>query len=991
MSWASEWPPGFISIFMKRLSRIIAAVIVCLAFGGTAFAQYYTVGADPGCLRWKTIKGDHFDVIYPRGMDSLARNYLYNFELERPRIQTAQKIEGAHMPLVLHPYALISNATVVWAPRRVDVYTTPPFNSGYADDWTHQLAVHEGRHIGQCTHFTTGTFGVFRWLLGEQGVGLGMGFYPTGWELEGDAVHSETDFSKAGRGRDPDFLMPYKAEFLNGIVRSYDTYRFGSYYNNIPSKYAFGYIIETFMRDHSDYYVMGDIYRDYTRYWYDPSILNKAFQKYTGRTRRKNFKGGVAYFTQKWEKEYAMREPYTKFESLVADPQDHYAVYHSPLPVEYYGTVAVKNGMRHYSQLVAIDADGNERTIRPFAAKSRTSALIKKDDHTLLWSEVVDHPRWDLKNYSVLRSYDLDSHRMLTLTRRTRYFNPAFSPDGDIVSVTEYMPAGGSRVVLLDAVKFKAQAAIPAPENGQIHNTAWLGGRIYADAITGDGQWGLYSRPADDASAPWEVEIAPQTRKLMRLQAVGNRLMLESDVDGITNIFTFDPARHTLSKVTNARFGAFNAHFDTDRGILYYTDYDNRGNLPAMAYRSDLLWEDTPIDKPYIFEEAERFAAKSDSVIPALSAEGQAALRAKIDSLPARNFFKPLNYFNIHSWGPLYAGVHRIMSMSYDHVYQLVAPGATLISQNKLGTAVSIIGYSYHDKRHAGHFNFQYSGLWPIFEFTVDVNDRARRELDYSAVATGGDVAVTDLAAPAVDFMGNVYTKINLSRGGWQSAVIPRIEFKTSTDQYISGCRAHLGSDVLAGVRAYTMLPKTKQNRMPRLGIGAEVKGAYQMGAYTGDSKAVYGYTYGYIPGLTLEQGLKLTVSGQKRFDDKMTGDFLKNLASLPRGYRNIPLNDYFKVTADYSIPIAVNDWHPVPILLYLMRVNVVPFVDYAENRTPAAEVQKMLSYGSVVTMQCHIFRIGWEVEIGGRVSRYRDVVDGSWHTRAEFVTGVGL
>ena len=972
---------------MKKLSRIIFALVTAVAFSVTASAQYYTLGADPGSIRWKSIRGDHFDVIYPRGMDSLARNFLYNFELERPRVQAAHKIEGAHIPLVLHPYVLTSNATVVWAPRRVDIFTTPQFNGGFADDWAHQLAVHEGRHVDQCTHFTTGTFAIFKYLLGEQGVGIGMGFYPTGWELEGDAVHSETDFSKTGRGRDPDFLMAHKADFLNGTVRSYDTYRFGSYYNYIPSKYAFGYIIETFMRDNSDYYVMGDIYHDYTRYWYDPSILNKAFQKYTGRTRRKNFRGAVAYFTDKWKEEYAMREPYTSFESMVADPHDRYATYHSLMPVSDGSMVAVKSGLRHYSQLVAIDTAGRERIIRPFAASNLTSPLIKKDDHTLVWSEIVAHPRWDLQNYSVLRSYDLRTHRMQTLTRRTRYFNPAYSPDGDKVSVTEYLPAGGSQVVLLDAVNYKETAAIPAPGGGQIHNTAWLGGRIYADAILGDGQWGLYSRAADDASAPWETEIEPQTRKIMHLQTVGNRLMLESDVDGITNIFTFDPARRTLTKVTNARFGAFNAHFDTDSGTLYYSDYDHRGYLPVKASRGDLVWEDTSFDNPYIFAEAERFAAQSDSMAPALSPEGAAALRARVDSLPARNYFKPLNYFNIHSWAPLYAGVHRIMNLSYDHIYQLVAPGATLISQNKLGTAVSIMGYSYHDHRHAGHFNFQYSGLWPIFEFSVDVNDRAKRMILYNDAATG---EIEDTRNPAVELMGAVYTKINLSGGGWQSAIIPRVEFKTSNDVYKSDVSAHGGGDIIGGIRYYTMLPKTRQNRMPRLGIGAEIKGAYQRGAFENAGKAVYGYTYGYLPGFTLEQGWKLTVSGQKRFDDKTTADALKNLATLPRGYRDIPLNDYFKVTADYSIPIAVNDWHPVPILLYLMRVNVVPFVDYAQNRTPAGELQRLISYGSVATMQCHIFRIGWEIELGGRLSRYRDL-DGKWRTRAEFVTGVGL
>ena len=115
----------------------------------------------------------------------------------------------------------------------------------------------------------------------------------------------------------------------------------------------------------------------------------------------------------------------------------------------------------------------------------------------------------------------------------------------------------------------------------------------------------------------------------MHLQTVGNRLMLESDVDGITNIFTFDPARHTLTKVTNARFGAFNPHFDTDSGTLYYSDYDQRGYLPVKASRGDLVWEDASFDNPYIFAEAERFAAQSDSMAPALSPEGAAALRGR--------------------------------------------------------------------------------------------------------------------------------------------------------------------------------------------------------------------------------------------------------------------------------------------------------------------------------------------------------------------------
>ena len=963
--------------------------MLCLAFSAGASAQYYTLGTDPASTRWSIIKGDNFRVIYPRGLDSLAREFLYQFELARPRTQVALKIEGSEMPLILHPYNVNSNATVVWAPRRVDIFTTPPSNRGYADTWVRQLALHEGRHVGQCTHFTTGTFAVFKYLLGEQGVGLGMGFYPTGWELEGDAVHSETDFSKAGRGRDPNFLMPFRAKFLSGDDHIYDTYRFNSYRNYIPSKYSFGYIVETFMRDNSDYYVVGDIYHDYTRWWYDPSILNKAYQKYTGKTRRKNFRGAQAYFTEKWRGEFIENAPYTVHQDLSNFNDGYYALYHSVLPMDGF-TVAAKNAMTQAPRLVKIDPDGNERYIRAFADKSLTSAIIKKDDHTLVWSEIVPHPRWELKSWSVIRSYDLKTHRMRTLTHRTRWFNPAYSPQGDKMLVTEYALDGTSQVVLLDADSMAEVARIAAPEGGQIHYTAWVGNRIYADAITGDGQWGLYSRPVGDSFAPWRVEIAPQTRSIMRLQRAGNRLIFETDLDGIGNIYSFNPATHRAQKLTHAPFGASYPHFDQEEGALYYSDYSVRGDLPAKTARADLLWEDADFDKPYLFAEADRFSAESDTMAPALPPEAAAALRAKVDSLPAKRYHKPLHWLNFHSYAPFYAGVNRIMNMSYDYIYQLVAPGVTAVAQSPLGDAVVIAGYSYHDHHHAGHFNFNYNGLWPIFEISADFNERDRCRFDYSEYSRS-DTKIDTLAlgTPSLELSGKIYTNINLSRGGWKSSIIPSVELHWTNDEYSSGCDVIGGGSIEAGVRWSSVIPRPRSAIMPRLGLGMEVKGACVVGPDTGIARSLYGYAYGYVPGFTQLQGFKFTASGQKRFDDWSAAAAARTLAKMPRGYKSMPLGDYYKLTAEYAIPINLNDWAPAPILFYLMRINVVPFVDYAVNRGPAG-VQQMASYGTVLTFQGHYFRLGPELNIGGRFSRYLDF-DGRWRFRAEFVTSLGL
>ena len=66
------------------------------------------------------------------------------------------------------------------------------------------------------------------------------------------------------------------------------------------------------------------------------------------------------------------------------------------------------------------------------------------------------------------------------------------------------------------------------------------------------------------------------------------------------------------------------------------------------------------------------------------------------------------------------------MDMSYEEYYQLISSGAVALSQNRLSTATSFVGYSYHNGQHAGHINFNYSGLFPVFEFSLDINDRKK-------------------------------------------------------------------------------------------------------------------------------------------------------------------------------------------------------------------------------------------------------------------------
>ncbi|MBO4570682.1 MAG: hypothetical protein J5699_01990, partial [Bacteroidales bacterium] len=62
--------------------------MLLLAVTIPAGAQFYNFGTDPSRVRWSQIRTPDFKIVYPRGMDSLARVYLFNLEKMRPVVNS---------------------------------------------------------------------------------------------------------------------------------------------------------------------------------------------------------------------------------------------------------------------------------------------------------------------------------------------------------------------------------------------------------------------------------------------------------------------------------------------------------------------------------------------------------------------------------------------------------------------------------------------------------------------------------------------------------------------------------------------------------------------------------------------------------------------------------------------------------------------------------------------------------------------------------------
>ena len=981
-----------------RIPVILPLALLLSLFAPQATAQYYSTGSAPTTVRWNQIKGDHFTVIYPREIDSLAREYLYNFERTRETTLAGLHIDPPRMPLILQPYNMQSNGNVSWAPRRIELYTTPMAHPLYALDWETQLAVHEGRHVGQFTHYTRGALFPFQILAGEQGFALA---FPSTTQMEGDAVQHETDVTGAGRGRDPEFMKYYRAAFLNGDFRSYDRWRYGSYRDFTPNKYVFGYLINSTMRNHSgNYFTTGDLLKEKVHSWWRVfSQSHRSYIKASGQTVRKNWREAISNYTSGWRWDYQLRAPYSQTEPVLQGRSKHYTEFNNPLPFEK-GVYATMTGLPFETRLVRIDSLGKYHYVRPFSAA--TSALVK-DGETFVFSEIVPDPRWEQRSWSVLRRYDTRTGQMSTLTHHSRYVNPSVAPNGNILAA-EYRVTGGSDAVVLDAKGILLER-IPAPDKGQIVDFVQLGDARYATVITQQGE-GLYRHDGE-----WTCLIAPQKRMIRDLRSAGDSLLyFVSDLDGLSNVYGYDPASGALHRWVNAPHSADKPYYDAPSGQLYYADYDQMGYLPVRLAARNFDGKEASFEEPYHFPIADRTAEQMNQHVTPPTEEEDARLRSHIDSLESRPYSKILHGFHFHSWAPFYANVDRIMNDlsgfdigNVESIFQYVSLGATLLSQNDQGTLVTTLGYSYFKKHHGGHAYIRYSGLYPVFEAAVDVNARSRTVQDVSYGPDGNPVVVLDtLTKAAVNLNVQMSIPLHFSKGGWNTTVTPRVGYVMTNDairyaprtgpQQNSPLTQLLTADLLIDTR----VTRATSRLSPRLGFGIQLSGQTRLGPDPVRKQVGALRAYTYLPGIRKEDGVKLSYFRQYQPADEMFYSPEYNLVRRPYGYDNRILMDYHRLLLEYALPLYAGDVNG-GFFFYLKRVILIPFVDAARDlKSPIFEGNQIvglgpknfLAYGTRLMLNTYLFRIGTEFKIGIQYTRTYD--SDKWGS-IRFVMSTGL
>lgn len=963
-----------------------------LLFPVWASAQFYVTGDDPGKLKWNYVDTDSWRVIYPQGSDSLARTYAtwlerYKIPVSRTTGYMVGQGDGRLMPALMHAYNT-ANGSVAWAPKRMDLFTIPTAYDPEPLPWNRMLSVHEGRHVTQMQFGMTNVQKPFNYAFGQMWNILVSILYPNMYFIEGDAVIAETALTKSGRGRTADFLNYYQVAFDQGDFRSWDRWLYGSQKHYTPNYYALGYLNLAGIRH---FYGSPDfMHRAYDRA--SRKILDLgAFQTITREVSGKKYKAAFRDICDSmqvvWSAEAQARAPFMNLEPVTPEPNRYTGYSHTVAAEDC--IYAVKSGYRDTPKLVRIDSSGRERFMAHF---SYETSDLQYHDGKLYWTETTADPRWSMKADSKIRYMETRGGRKKNLTDDERMlFNPSFG--GGKMAAARYLPEGGS--VLYVECSGNPAEEFAAPDTLQLVETAWIRDNLYVSAISDNG-FGVYG--VDMETGSWENILAPHPVKIKDFRSHGDELMFTCDRTGVNELYHLDPSSGEVTQKTVTRYGASDFAYSPDGKYLYCSSQTLTGMRMFRIPVDSLADRRADFTKLHSYFLADRMAEQ----------EAQAAGSAPVvDNDMSVRISEPKRYrkaahaFGLHSWAPVYVSVDNIMNMSFDYVWQAASLGVSGIMQNTLATTVGEFGYSAHKDpydrskwRHSGHFKYTYSGLYPVFEFTFDINDRAARQYSSEAVLYGDMASISlssrELSVPYLDGSVRTYIPFNLSSGGWYKGFIPSLSYRITNDMFNNSI-AVLDSDespwnpvfvgskygkntfrhYLSGaLRAYTTLATTNSAVYPRWGIGAEIGASASLESTKFFSPMGYAYVYGYIPGVTKEQGLKMTIRHQIRLNENSYFSLPLN-GVLPRGLNNASgLTNWLslysshmtKWTADYAIPIYIGDAAIAGGFFYIKRLVITPHFDY----THTAHDQRLCSVGSDLVFDLNsILWLGWPVSLG--------------------------
>ena len=930
-------------------SRQILLFTSLLFVANISCGQFYDTGQDPSSLKWMQIKTGRFTVIYPKTYGSQGISFAHSLDEAYSKLLSLYPEKKFRIPVIIHNFTTESNGYVAWAPRRMEIYPTPEQNTIPLDP-EKQLAIHELTHVLQMESLYRGFSKGMSFIFGEQFTGV-VAFLLPMWFLEGDAVFAESVLTESGRGRSPSFQKELKAMAVdNGGVYKYDKILNGSYRDFVPDYYQTGYQIVTWALSKYNPQIWNDVLRNAADQPFTINPVNISLKRSAGMTKKKLSNETFDTLKTIWTKDVTDSHSLS-YEIINPAKKGKYISYNSPVYAGIDSIIAIRTSLSLPPEFVMINPSkkSEEKILTPGQIYP---LFISYARGKIVWVETVPDPRWENRNYSVIKLMDLQTGEIRKLSRKSRYLSASVSPDGTFISAVENTVNNVNNLVIIDTKTGSVITSVPAPGNIYLQRPQWSekGDKITLISLTESGE-GILSYSI--AGRKWETLLEPARDDLQSTFLKNDSLFFISSHSGTDNIF-LKTNDNRVKEFSRSRFGATDLSINNNK--IFFSNYTSLGNNISIVSASD----SSGISKENISTQSfliNRFEieqkTKDDHVNTVYTPE------------PYRKW---QHLFKFHSWMPFYADIEEIKADP-----TTIRPGVSFMTQNSLSTLISTIGYEYSaENKNVVHSKISWKGWYPVVESEIAYGNDPR-------IFTISNVSSPAEIKPGIRFINTISLPLSFSSGRFSEFLQPSITSDYRNDYiYLKEAGSYdYGQTIYSGRLYFSNFHRTVlRDIYPKWAQIFDLNYSYAP-----FDRNIYGTSISlktafYFPGFLPNNGIKIRYEKEKQDPSKF---LFSNRVLLPRGYENISSKEIALLSIDYVMPLVYPDFN-IASLLYLKRIRTGLFYDYASGPgnsfyQPTAtglaplynnsDKVSFRSFGIDLLADFHIFRIPFMISSG--------------------------
>jgi len=927
------------------MKQVVCMVILFSLLTVNVNAQFFTNGEDPGSVCWKEINTPAFQIIFPVEYKEKALQLSYVLEHVYDYGYRTLDHQPKKISVILHTRTSISNGNVGWAPRRMEFFMTPD-PLGYSQKWMDQLAIHEFRHTVQIGKIQSELPKILPALFGEQITAAIVGIYLPFWFLEGDAVSTETALSKAGRGREPSFLMEMKAQIVEKGLYSYDKVVLGSYRDHVPNRYHFGYWMIAGLRSKYGTEIWKSVIDRVARHPFSMNPMNSSLKKTTGMKKEQLYEKLFLENRKKWK---------TQIDTVIHTPsylfpvnKKSYTNYSVISALSDTTVIALKESRCDIDRIVKISPSKEEIIFTPGVLLQE---IISASGNLMMWVEQRHDIRWSLAHKTVVILYNTKTKKKKEFYFKSKVASPVVSPNHKLFAAVETEKTGQFFLSVFNLKTGKRISRIHTPENIYFFTPAWDASseKLYFIGINQKGKF-MASVNSDGTSMTKLTE--PVFDDLKNLRYFNGKTYYISSATGIDNVFCYNPATHRNYQITSVKYGADDPFVLGNS--LFFSSYTANGYTIEKMKLSDADNCDLKNISSFRYELADKLASQEDTVF--LFSDTVKS------NYPVKSYHKAAHLFNFHSWGVPY-----INANDYE-----IKPGATLSSQNMLGTAITQLGYTYDPDNETGKYTaeFKYTGLYPVIntKFTYGKEKSVYWYIQHY-VNLQKEVVETDTLSKGyswndMEWELNLNLPLHFSNGKYSQILQPAVKYDYNKSTHDNTTPSDFFEGYYHSLSGYlyfqNTIKRSELDIVPDWGQIVNLVYRHELGNKLEIGTLASVETNLYFPGIMRNQGIRI-YNGYQTKEKKSSLNFSDEVR-FPRGISNYQNENLYTFGIDYITPLCYPD-KSLGKLFYIKRIRANVFYDFSRFKsaiynTVDTHTQNLSSTGIEIIADGNIFRL---------------------------------